>query len=307
MKAVFLFPGQGAQFTGMGTDFIEAFPETEKYFYNASQICGFNIQELCARGPEEKLAQTRWAQPAIFAFSWAVLSLFRKKFPSVNPVAAAGLSLGEYTAAASGGVFSFEEAMYLVRERGQAMEEAGRKNTGTMASIIGLTPEQVTDICKDIDNVWPANFNSPAQVVISGAPDAVESAGKEAEDKGAKRVITLKVGGAFHTPFMEPAVDKLKEAVERTTFNESEFPIVSNAPASGLTKPQEIKDALLRQLVAPVRWVECVEWLAKETQPDLLIEFAPGKVLKGLIRRIDRNMKVVNIATPEDLENFGGE
>ncbi len=300
MKAVLLFPGQGAQYTGMGKDILDTFPEAATCFSTASDICGFDIQRLCLDGPEDKLSTTRFSQPCIFTFSWALFDLIKQQCPDIEPVAVGGLSLGEYTACAAAGVFSFEEAVLLVKKRGEAMEEAANINTGTMASVIGLDRAAVEEICSSIEGVWPANINSAQQIVISGTPEGVNAASEAAKAIDAKRVIPLNVSGAFHSPLMQPAADNLKQALESTNFQTAKLPVLSNALAGLQTNPAAIRNALLKQLTSPVRWVECVECIRDHTAPDTVIEFGPGKVLKGLIRRIDRDMKVHNIEKPED-------
>lgn len=299
-----LFPGQGSQFVGMGEALHRADPEARSLFERADEALGFRLSEICFRGPEAELVLTRNTQPAILVHScavWAVLAArdFRLQ-------AAAGHSLGEYSAYVAAGALEFEDAVRLVRRRGELMYDSGQARPGAMAAVMGLPPRDVEDVCRQAAPagvVVTANLNSPDQVVISGDPAAVERAMSLATARGAKRAVSLPVSGAFHSPLMEPAAEGLKAALAEVPLRDAAVPVVANCSARPVTTAAEIRASLERQLTAPVRWEESMRWLAANAGPGF-VEPGPGRVLKGLARSIDRGIRVESIDGPEGIEAF---
>lgn len=287
MKA-FVFPGQGAQYVGMGKPLFEKSPEAKKLFTQANEILGFAITDVMFDGPEEAQRQTKVTQPAVFLHSVILARLF----PNFKPDMVAGHSLGEFSALVASGALSFEDGLRLVSARAQAMQAACELEPSTMAAIIGLPDEKVEEICNGISEiVVPANFNCPGQLVISGSIKGIEQACEELKAAGAKRALPLKVGGAFHSPLMEPARQKLAEAIEKTQFNKPLCPIYQNVDAKPHTNPAEIKANLVKQLTSPVRWTQIVRAMVADGAK-AFVELGPGNVLQGLIKKTEPTAEV---------------
>jgi [acyl-carrier-protein] S-malonyltransferase len=286
MKA-YIFPGQGAQFTGMGLDLYEKSPLAQEYFEKANDILGFSITDIMFEGTAEQLKETKVTQPAIFLHSVILAKVLGDSF---QPEMVAGHSLGELSALVANGVLSFEDGLRLVSKRALAMQKACEIAPSTMAAVLGLEDHIVEDTCAEIDGVVvAANYNCPGQLVISGAISAVEEACKVLTEKGAKRAILLPVGGAFHSPMMEPARAELAAAIEATEFSEPACPVYQNVTASAVTSSDEIKKNLMIQLTAPVRWTQSIQAMIADGGTEF-IEVGPGKVLQGLMRKIDRSV-----------------
>ena len=298
-----LFPGQGSQHVGMGAELAGAFPIAREAFERADEVLGFSLSKLCWQGPEDELTQTQNAQPAILVHSYAAWSVVREALSRWVRFAA-GHSLGEFTAYAAAGSLEFEDAVRLVRRRGELMAAA---REGTMAAVVGLDADVVEGICKRVSAesgvVIAANYNSPQQIVISGEVDAVALAGDQAKGLGAKMVRPLAVSGAFHSPLMGNAETGLREALDSVAFSDPKFPVVSNVTAEPVTDSDSARSTLVRQLTSPVRWSSSIQRIAREGV-DRFVELGPGKVLTGLVRRIDRALEGVEIGTPEDVERF---
>ena len=287
MKA-FVFPGQGAQYVGMGKPLFDKSPEAKKLFTQANEILGFAITDVMFDGPEEAQRQTKVTQPAVFLHSVILARLF----PNFKPDMVAGHSLGEFSALVACGALSFEDGLQLVSARAQAMQAACELEPSTMAAILGLADEKVEEICQGIKEVVvPANFNCPGQLVISGSMKGVEQACEELKAAGAKRALPLKVGGAFHSPLMEPARQKLAEAIEKTQFNKPSCPIYQNVDAKPHTDPAEIKANLVKQLTSPVRWTQIVRAMVADGATSF-VELGPGNVLQGLIKKTEAAVEV---------------
>ena len=287
MKA-FVFPGQGAQYVGMGKPLFENSPEAKKLFTQANEILGFAITDVMFEGPDEAQRQTKVTQPAVFLHSVILARLF----PNFKPDLVAGHSLGEFSALVACGALSFEDGLQLVSARAQAMQAACELEPSTMAAIIGLPDEKVEEICQSItDVVVPANFNCPGQLVISGSMRGIEQACEAMKAAGAKRALPLKVGGAFHSPLMESARQRLAEAIEKTQFNKPLCPIYQNVDAKPHTDPAEIKANLVKQLTAPVRWTQIVHAMVADGAKSF-VELGPGNVLQGLIKKTEPTAEV---------------
>lgn len=298
-----LFPGQGSQFVGMGRDLAGQFPAAAAMYEEADEILGFSISHLSFDGDADELTETRNAQPAILLHSLAVARVLRDE-AGFEPAIAAGHSLGEYSALAAAGAIDDMDALRIVRRRGELMFEAGLKQPGTMAAIIGMETEDVEALCgearTDDSTVVVANINSPGQVVISGHIDAVERAMKMAEEKGVRKVVRLNVSGAFHSPLVAPAQDELVDYIRSFEIRDIESGVVCNADAKVVRRREEIIDALSRQLTSPVRWSESMRLLASEWDGEIL-EVGPGKVLTGLMKRIERARGVEPVGTAGEL------
>ncbi|HUI29800.1 MAG TPA: ACP S-malonyltransferase [Candidatus Acidoferrales bacterium] len=282
-KIAFIFPGQGSQYVGMGKDWHDNSPKAKEMFGRASEILGFDIAAICFRGPEDKLRQTEVTQPAIFLHSAIAFSLLDEK----NFGAAAGHSLGEYSALFAAGALEFEHALMLVGLRGRLMQHAGEVRRGTMAAVVGLEDNLVEEICREASKdgiVQPANYNSSGQIVISGDVEAVHGAMELAKVRGAKIVKELVVSGAFHSSLMEAAKEELKKAIDATPFHDANVPVYANVSGKPLKDADEIKDALVRQLTSPVRWQESVVKMFNDGIAKF-VEIGPGKVLQGLVKR----------------------
>ena len=296
MTLALLFPGQGSQSVGMGKSLSEASEPARTVFEEADRVLGFSLSKLCFEGPEEQLRLTANTQPAILTHSIAALADLRARFPEKleGAVFAAGHSLGEYSAGVAAGAFSFADAVALVRARGTFMQEAVPAGVGAMAAIVGLEPAGVEEACREAaqgETVAPANYNSPEQTVIAGHAAAVARASEGCLARGAKRAIALPVSAPFHCALMSPARDRMKPLLEATVFTEAAMPVVTNVDAAPETSGEKLRDALVRQIDSPVRWVETVQRLAREGV-DRALEIGPGNVLAGLVRRIDKSIKV---------------
>ena len=304
-ETAFLFPGQGAQKVGMGKDFADAFPAAARVFEEADETLGWGVGLLCFEGPQEELNRTAISQPVILTTSLAIVAaLGEANHPAVRDcTAAAGLSLGEYSALVMAGAMTFADALRLVEKRGRFMEEAGRENPGTMCSVLGLDDETVEAICaeaREVGVVVAANYNCPGQAVVSGCHEAVERAGELARERGAKRVVPLAVSGAFHSPLMEPAARRLAEALEDVPIAPCNKRVIANATGGPVASADEVRDALARQVKSPVRWVQSMRKLM-DCGYTQFVEVGPGKVLTGLMRRISRECEVKNISTADTL------
>jgi [acyl-carrier-protein] S-malonyltransferase len=300
-KIAYLFAGQGAHYVGMGKDLYGSFPESKAIFDKADKVLGFLLSELCFRGPQERLTQTKNCQPAILTMSIAALEAFKActAYREQSTEYAAGLSLGEYSALVAAGGISFADAVYLVRRRGEFMEEAALNKPGRMLSIIGLDLAKVKEICSQA-NTEVANINCPGQIVISGGIKEIEEAAKLAQDSGAKMAVILEVSGAFHSSFMKEASEKLAKELDKIKINVPKIPIVSNVTAKPVTRVEEIKDNLIKQVACSVLWEGSMKFILSKNVTTFF-EFGPGKVLKGLMRRIEPNVEVINIEKKEDV------
>ena len=288
MKA-FVFPGQGAQFVGMGKDLYENNAEAKAMFEKANEVLDFRITDLMFEGTEEDLKQTKVTQPAVFLHSVILAKTLGEEF---KPDMVAGHSLGEFSALVAAGCLPFEQGLKLVETRALAMQKACEATPSTMAAIIGLPDEKVEEICATIDGVCiPANYNSPGQVVISGTFEAIEAACAKFKEAGAKRALPLKVGGAFHSPLMESAREELAKAIAEANFSEPICPIYQDVDAKPHTNPEEIKENLVKQLTAPVRWSQIMAQMKEDGMTEA-VEVGPGKVLQGLIGRTYRDVTV---------------
>jgi [acyl-carrier-protein] S-malonyltransferase len=286
MKA-YVFPGQGAQFPGMGKDLYEASAEAKQLFDKANEILGFSITDIMFGEDAEALKKTKVTQPAIFLHSVILAKVLGASF---MPKMVAGHSLGEFSALVSAGYLSFEDGLTLVSKRAIAMQKACEKNPSTMAAVLGLENKVVENICLEIDEVVvPANYNCPGQLVISGSNEGINIACKKLTEAGARRALKLPVGGAFHSPLMESARAKLEQAIDSTNFLEGSCPIYQNVTAKSITNPEEIKENLKKQLTAPVLWTQTMQQMIKDGLSSVT-EVGPGKVLQGLFKKVNREL-----------------
>ena len=291
MKKAYIFPGQGSQFVGMGKDLYESSPLAKSLFDEANHILGFAITDVMFAGDEESLKQTRVTQPAIFLHSVIQRQVLDEAF---TPDMVAGHSLGEFSALVAGGVLTFEQGLRLVAKRAEAMQKACELERGTMAAILGLDDAVVEQVCKDTEGVvTPANYNCPGQLVISGAYEAVEQACETLKAAGAKRALILPVGGAFHSALMKPAEEELAKAIGEITFQKPLCPIYQNVTTTAMTDPETIKKNLIAQLTAPVKWTQSVQQMIQDGATTF-VELAPGKVLQGLVKKINKEVEAIS-------------
>jgi [acyl-carrier-protein] S-malonyltransferase len=298
-KVAFCFPGQGSLEAGMGREIAEV-PEARELLELASRAAQLDLLHLTFDAPEAELVDTEVQQPALVATSLAVLAAIRKR--GIKPDFVVGHSVGEFAALAASGAMRVEEAIALVRERGLAMAEAAKRNPGSMAAILGLDDETVERICRRILNVWPANYNCPGQVVVSGEHLAVAEACEAATNEGARRAVTLRVSGAFHSPLVARAADRLRPALEKVKFNEPSAPFMSTVTAR-VENARRMAPLLVEQLTAPVRFTQAAQALVKEGT-STFVEIGPGNVLSGLVKRIDRSVKTISVDSPDAIDKL---
>jgi [acyl-carrier-protein] S-malonyltransferase len=302
-KLVFVFPGQGSQYVGMGVDCYRNSDVARRLFDEADRILGYSLTSVCFEGPEDELRQTRNTQPGIFLHSMVVAAMLQN---TLRPDMTAGHSLGEYTALAVAGAITFEDALRLVRLRGELMQKAGEKHTGTMAAVVGMRPEQVEELCRHASIagvVQPANFNSPGQIVISGSIAGVHTAMELARQQGAKLVKELVVSGAFHSPLMADAKEGLKRALDETPIRDASVPVYANVTAEPATTKAEIRDMLYRQMTSPVQWERTMKNMARDGATTF-IEVGPGKVLQGLVKRTNPSAEIKGYDTYADVHEI---
>ncbi len=306
-RVALLFPGQGAQVVGMGKAMAQAFPRAEAVFDEANDVLGYDLKRICFEGPEKELVLTNNSQPALLATSIACWKVFKEQGAHVDIAGCAGLSLGEYSALVIAGCLSYKDALLLVRARGTYMQEACELVPSGMASVIGLELAKVSALCEEIsgdESRWildVANVNCPGQIVISGHREAVQAAADKLAAMEGVRAVVLNVSGAFHSRLMQPAADKLRETIAQFNIILTKIPVFANVTGARIAPSESIADLLIRQITSPVLWEQCVRAIIEQSKPDLFIEVGSGKVLSGLLRRIDRSAKSCNIEDPESL------
>lgn len=307
-KIAFVFPGQGAQAVGMGKDVYEAVPAAQQAFDTAEQVLGFPLKELVFNGPEEDLKQTANTQPALLVTSYALYRAFEAS--GVRPDFVAGHSLGEYSALVVAGVLSFEDAVAIVRQRGQFMEQAVPHGQGAMAAVLGAEREQLGALCDDISrttgSVEMANVNCPGQIVVSGTAEGVAAVAERGKEAGAKRVKQLEVSGPFHSLLMKPAAERLGEVLKTVAFQDASVPVVANVSARPEEAGERLRELLVEQVFSPVLWEDSVRYMI-EQGVDTFIELGSGSVLAGLIKKIDRSVKIVSINSLAAIEAYLAE
>ncbi|WP_342440034.1 ACP S-malonyltransferase [Paenibacillus sp. FSL L8-0436] len=306
-KIAFVFPGQGAQAVGMGKDVYDALPDSRAVFEKGDEVLGFPLSKLVFEGPDSELKQTVNTQPALVTTSVAYLEALNKH--GLKPDYVAGHSLGEYSALVASGVLSYEDAVSLVRLRGRFMEEAVPGGQGAMAAVLGAEREALAELCNNIsaegNPVELANVNCPGQIVVSGSLEGVNAVVQRVKEAGGKRAIPLEVSGPFHSSLMKEAAERLAAELKGITFNAPSVPVIANVTASPVTDPEEIRGLLVRQVFSPVLWQDSVEWLIA-AGVDTFVEIGSGSVLAGLIRKIDKNVKVINLNSLESIQTVNG-
>ena len=307
MKTAFLFPGQGAQVVGMGKDVAQTWPVADDIFQKANEIVGYDLTEVCFEGPAEKLNSTTISQPGIFVTSAAILEVLKSESLIGTPDITAGLSLGEYTALYAAGIISFADALVLVQKRGQAMQAAADASKGSMVSIIGLDEDKIAQLCSKAaqgELLKAANFNCPGQIVITGTVSACQRAAEMAEEFGAMKAIILEVAGAFHSEMMNPAAQALAEAIKQANIAEiGNVNVIANINAEYYSDSAQISQGLIKQLTQPILWQKCMERLLADGV-EKFYEIGPGRVLTGLMRRINRKTRVINISGTEAIKDL---
>lgn len=302
MKAFFVFSGQGAQFVGMGQDLCASSANAKEIFERADRALGYKLSDIIANGPIEKLTDSRYCQTAIYTTSCAALAAFEEKF-AITPIACAGLSLGEYAAFYAGKAFDFETGIKLLQRRGELMDEACKANPGGMASILGADKSVVEKICRDID-IDIANYNSPAQIVISGPNDKIEAAAAKLREAGVRKIVVLNVAGSFHSRLMKSAGEALKPALAEAKINSPQIPVLHNYTALPAGSADEIRANLAAQVSGSVKWEMCLRYAVEKLGADTVIEFGPGNVLTGLARRTIEGLNLININSSASLDEL---
>ncbi|WII39521.1 ACP S-malonyltransferase [Paenibacillus thiaminolyticus] len=304
-KLAFVFPGQGSQEVGMGKDVYDAVPAAREAFETADRVLGFPLTEMIFEGPESDLKQTSNTQPALLATSWALYQAMERH--GIRPDYVAGHSLGEYGALVAAGVLRFEDAIAIVRQRGQFMEQAVPSGQGAMAAVLGAERERLGALCDDISAagtpVEMANLNCPGQIVVSGSREGIDAAVERGKEAGAKRVIPLEVSGPFHSAMMKPAAERLGEALRAIEMQDARIPVIANVTARPVTEAEQIRGLLVEQVFSPVLWEDSVRYLIDQGV-DTFVEIGSGKVLSGLIKKIDRSVRIVSINSLEAIEAY---
>ncbi len=303
-KIALVFPGQGAQYVGMGKDLYDSQEYVKELYSTAGEILGFDLAKVCFQGPEESLVQTKYTQPAIFVQSVALWRFLSEQ--EVEPEFVAGHSLGEYSALLVAGALSFEHGLEAVKNRSILMQEACKKNKGTMAAIIGLSEKDILSVCREASTygiVQPANFNSAGQVAISGEPRAVEKGVELARQRGAKRAVLLDVGGAFHSELMREAQERFQPIMGKLVVSKPTIPVVANVTAQPATEPSQIRELLVQQITSPVLWYQSMQWIYNQGVRDF-VEIGPGKVLQGLLKRSFKEIRTHGIDKFSDIQTF---
>ena len=299
VKTALLFAGQGAQFVGMGQDLANAHSTAEKLFAQADEVLGYGLSEICFSGPEKELVRTEHAQPAIYVVGWVAFQLLREQVPSFNFDATAGLSLGEFTALTAAETIGFRDGLLVVRRRGELMQDACEESFGGMAAIVGLEEDKVQEVCLQ-SGVHIANLNCPGQIVVSGAAGKMDSACEVAKAAGAKRAIPLTVAGAYHSPLMQSAQAGLAEALSKVDLNSQKVPVFSNVTGHAHVSAESIAGTMVDQVTSPVKWEACIRAMIADGITRF-IELGPGSALTGFMRRIDREVEILNVGDVDSL------